>query len=86
MEFSDTHSYLIRGQLQIIQLAQPFQILNLHDLILHKIEICQIFQMIHLLDVLDFVEAQIKTREICELIQSFQMGYGVVVKIEFQQL
>lgn len=58
----------ISPQLQIPQLRQPLQPLNLGNLILHEKDIRQLHQMRHVLDMLEFVETQVQTRQVVEVV------------------
>lgn len=80
-----THSYPVRGQLQIPQLRQSLQAFDLRDLVLDKVYVPQLLEVVHPLNRLDLVKTQVEAREIGQLLQPLDMGYEIIVEVEVSQ-
>ena len=65
------------------QLLESF---DARDLVLDEIQVRQSPQVANVLDVLELVEAQVQACQTREMIQSFQVGYQVVVEIQVLEL
>ena len=75
------YPYSIGGKFEIRDFSQTLQALDSLDFVLHKEKIRQLFQVIDVFDVFNLIKAEVQNSELQKMIQTFDVGYEVIVKI-----